>query len=508
MEAVFFRFLARELARALPGARVEKIFLPSPNVISLALYMPPGADSAVTSGKKTLYLHARYGTGRFFLFLSPAKTNQPERAPSAAMRLRKHLRGRRVAGVLADWPRRRLTLVMAGEGPSLVLDPRAFPALADAPPPPGEDAPTWPPLDAVLAAPDIWQTHPQLSPALRRRLGGLPRELAAPVYARLQGDVAEGFFLETKNGEPDAVWPVSWPGRPGAGREVREFPSALAAAAAFGEPLAFGEVSGREAAPQTAAQAAGKRRLARALARLDADETRMRAFIARRADADLLAAQLHTLDKQAKMANLSLAAPDGSRRELALDPALSLVQNMQKLYHLAAKGERGLTAIANRRGDLQDGKKYLQGRQHVAGMARPAPPTPGVPAGVAANVYRTSDGFLVLRGKNAKAGEQLLRKASPFDLWFHVAGGPGAHVILRRDHPGREVPRQSLLEAAGLATLASFAGKAGGADVMLAKVADVRRIKGAATGRVTVANLLETLRVAPDPRLETLREPA
>lgn len=510
MEAVFFRFLAQELAEILPGSRVEKIFLPSPNVISLALYIPPGRDVAGCAGKKTLYLHARYGTGRFFLFLSPHKTAQPDRAPEPAMRLRKRLRGRRVLGVVYHWPRRRLTLVLSGEGPSLVLDPRSYPTLVNAPSPPGDDAALWPPLEAVLADPDIWQTHPQLSPALRRRLAGLPRPLAEARYAALASERAEGFFVEYQNGRPDAVWPLAWPeaaATGGSARETRPFDTALAAAAAFGEPLAFGEVAGREAAPQTAAQAAGKRRLARALAKLSIDEARMQAFIARRDEADALAANLHALDKQAKIARLSLPDASGGERELALDPARSVVQNMQKLYHLAAKGERGLVAIAKRRGDLQDAKKYLQGRERNTDKKAPVRPTPGSLAGVAANVYRTADGFLVLRGKNAKANEKLLRLASPFDLWFHAANGPGAHVILRRDHPGQEVPRQSLVQAAGLAALASFASGAGTADVMMARAADVRRIKGAAEGLVSVAAVLETLRVPVDPELETLREP-
>jgi len=507
MEAVFFRFLAREMAAMLPGSRVEKIFLPSPNVISLALYIPPGREVAGCSGKKTLYLHARYGTGRFFLFLSPHKTVQPDRAPQPAMRLRKHLRGRRVLGVVTDWPRRRLTLVLSGEGPSLVLDPSSYPALVNAPPPPGDEALRWPPLDAVLGDPDIWQTHPQLSPALRRRLAGLPRPQAETCHAALAAERAEGFFVEYQNGQPEAVWPLAWPGATVKGRDVRRFDTALEAATAFGEPLAFGEVAGREAAPQTAAEAAGKRRLARALAKLSVDEARMRAFIARRGEADALAANLHGLDKQAKIARLSLPAAGGDTLELTLDPSRSVVQNMQKLYHLAAKGERGLVAIAKRRGDLQDAKKYLQGRKRSTGGPAPARSTPGGLAGVAANVYRTSDGFLVLRGKNAKAGGQLLRLASPFDLWFHAANGPGAHVILRRDHPGQEVPRPSLVQAAGLAALASFASGAGNADVLMARAVDVRRIKGAAEGLVSVAAVLETLRVAVDPELESLREP-
>ncbi|WP_428568768.1 MAG: NFACT RNA binding domain-containing protein [Solidesulfovibrio sp. DCME] len=505
MEAVFFRFLARELAQALPGGRVEKAFAPAPNVLTLALYLPQGlALPGLATGKKTLYLHARYGTGRFFLFLSPLKTMQPERAPMTAMRLRKHLGGRRIAGALADWPDRRLTLVMAGDGPSLLLDPRAFPQLVAAPAaPPAQDT-TWPSLSAVLADPDIWQRHPQLSPSLRRRLAGLPRGLAEEAYARLCAPEAEGFFVEYAKGAPEAVWPLRWPGRPAPGREVREYPSALAAAAAFGEPLAFGEVTGRENAPQAAAETARVRRLSRALAKLDADQTRMQAFIARRAEADLLAAQLHGLDKQAKITELSLEGPQGEPVTLRLDPSLSVVRNMQKLYDLAAKGERGLAAIARRREDLRGGKKDLEGRERGAPQTASARPLPGPLADIAANRYRTTDGFLVLRGKNAKAGEQLLRKASPFDLWLHVADGPGAHVILRRDHPRREVPRESLLQAAGLAGLASFAAGAGAAEVMVARVADVRPIRGAAAGKVAVAALQETVRVDLDPRLEEL----
>ena len=507
MEAVFFRFLARELAETLSGARVEKIFLPAPNVVTLALFLPAGRIVPGCEGKKTVYLHARYGTGRYFLFLSGQKTVQPDRAPAAAMRLRKHLRGRRLARVVADWPRRRLTLVPTGEGPALTLDPRSFPALGDAPDVAPIDAP-WPPLSAVLDDPEIWQAHPQLSPALRRALAALPREKAEPLYAKLASGTADGYYVDFANETPSSVWPVEWPA-PAAGRNQRQrFDTALAAAAAFGEPLAFGEVSGREAAPQTAAKAAGKRRLARALARLDADEARMRAFIARKAEADAIAANLHSLDKHAKITRLSLPTDETGLRELLLDPSLTILGNMQKLYDLAAKGQRGLTAIAARRRDLQDAKKYLQGRQRGAPACPAAGSAPTGMAGVAAHAYRTSDGFLALRGRNAKANDQRLRLANPFDLWFHVADGPGAHVILRRDHPGREVPRKSLEEAAGLAALSSYAAASGSADVHVARVADVRRIKGASAGMVSVSAVLETVRAKADPALELLREPA
>jgi hypothetical protein len=509
MEAVFFRFLVLELASLLPGARVEKVFLPAPNVMTLTFYLPAGRLVPGCEAKKTVHLHARYGTGRYFLFVSGHKTAQPERAPAAAMRLRKYLRGRRVRQVVADWANRRLGLLFTGDGPALVLDPRSFPALIDTPAAdqPVMQQPSWPPLETVLGDPDIWQAYPQLSPNLRRRLAALPPADRPAVYARLAGGESDGFFLTRMSGEPSALWPVDWPGPQPPSSTVERFPTALEAAAAFGLPLAFGEVSGRKQAPEAAAKVAAKRRQVRAMARLAADEARMRAFIARKAEADAIAANLHALDKTAKIPELSLPTSDGGNQTLHLDPALTILGNMQKLYHLAAKGERGLAAIATRRRDLQGGKKDLQGREHGPDRAAASPGPSGSLKGVAAHVYRTSDGFLALRGKNAKANDQLLRLASPFDLWFHAADGPGAHVIVRRDHPGREVPRKSLEEAAGLAALASVAAGAGTADVWMARVGDIRRIKGAAPGQVTVSRILETLRAAVDPALEKLREP-
>lgn len=503
MEAVFFRFLAGEMAQALTGARVDKIYLPSPNCLTVSLQAPRPVPVGEALLRKP-YLHVRYGSGRFFCFLSALKTVQPDRAPAEAMRLRKHLRGRRLERLLADWPRRRLTLVPAGPGPALLLDPGRFPQLVE-PPLPEPDPPVWPDLEALRREPDVWRAHPQCSPQLRQRLAALPEDAARDVYHRLQAEHAEGFFLEWGEGGPQAIWPVAWPARLIRGREVRAFASALAAAAAFGEPLAFAEVSGRNDAPERTAQAAAARRLGRALARLEADEARMRALIARRAQADLLAAHLHQLDKLAKTASLTLVGPEGEPVAVRLDPSLTVVGNMQKLYDLGAKGERGLAAIAARRQDLQDGKKVLKGPGRLKATARDRRPGPTGPA-VAAFAYRTADGFLALRGRNAKANDQLLRQASPFDFWLHVADGPGAHVIVRRDHPGREVPRRSLEQAAGLAVMASYAAGAGAADVLVALVADVRRVKGAAAGRVNVTEVVCTIRGVASPELETLRE--
>ena len=73
MEAIFFRFLAGELTLALVGSRVEKVYLPAPNYLTLSLHP---ARPLVLAGEplKHPFLHVRYGTGRFFCFLSGLKT--------------------------------------------------------------------------------------------------------------------------------------------------------------------------------------------------------------------------------------------------------------------------------------------------------------------------------------------------------------------------------------------------------------------------------------------------
>lgn len=117
--------------------------------------------------------------------------------------------------------------------------------------------------------------------------------------------------------------------------------------------------------------------------------------------------------------------------------------------------------------------------------------------------YRSSDGFLIVRGRSAQANHQLLTQAaSPFDYWLHAQDGPGAHVIIKRDFPAQEVPEGTIQEAAALAALASHLKMADRGEVLLCLVRDVRPIKGAALGMVGVDKVVRTVRAAIDPALE------
>src|SRR5579883_2802248 len=73
---------------------------------------------------------------------------------------------------------------------------------------------------------------------------------------------------------------------------------------------------------------------------------------------------------------------------------------------------------------------------------------------------QSSDGFLLLVGKNSRQNEEVtFREASANDLWLHARGVPGAHVIIKSG--GRPVPQTTEREAAALAAYYSQSRAAG-----------------------------------------------
>jgi hypothetical protein len=248
------------------------------------------------------------------------------------------------------------------------------------------------------------------------------------------------------------------------------------------------------------------RRVERALAKVGDDEKRLRGLIGQRREGLLLQARLHSLDKNVRLIGLRLADEQGEEVDVRLDPGLTVRENMERFFTRAAKGERGLGIVAARVQALS--RELEAARQGVAPKKRvgrfPALPVPEIlPAKyrkLKVQAYRSSDGFLIVRGRNAQANHQLLTQAaSPFDYWLHAQDGPGAHVIIKRDFPAQEVPERTIFEAASLAALASHLKLADRGDVLLCLVKDVRPIKGAALGMVGVDKVLRTVRPASIP---------
>ncbi len=100
--------------------------------------------------------------------------------------------------------------------------------------------------------------------------------------------------------------------------------------------------------------------------------------------------------------------------------------------------------------------------------------------------FRSSDGFVILRGKNARGNQALLKLGQPYDYWLHAEDGPSAHAVIRRAHAAEEVPERTLLEAGFLVGQKSRYRDDARARLMLALLRHVHPVKGAAPGTVRV----------------------
>jgi predicted ribosome quality control (RQC) complex YloA/Tae2 family protein len=118
-------------------------------------------------------------------------------------------------------------------------------------------------------------------------------------------------------------------------------------------------------------------------------------------------------------------------------------------------------------------------------------------------IFISKDGVEILVGRTAADNDVLtFQVARGNDYWFHVADHPGSHVVVRGD---RELPHETLLDAATLAAHYSRGGRGGACDVSWTRRKWVKKFKGARAGQVLLAER-KTIRVRPDPeRLARLR---
>ncbi len=218
----------------------------------------------------------------------------------------------------------------------------------------------------------------------------------------------------------------------------------------------------------------------------------------------------------------------GAELSVPLDPALSPAENLQRIFKRARKAERRAHKAAQQLGEVQGRLEEIDALRHECAelgeggepsqedldalAARPPIrrlldryfPQPAdqktapkkkpvwkigkteIPTRLQPKRYRTSDGLEIWVGKSDEGNDLLTtRLARGRDLFFHLEGSPGSHVILRtegRDDP----PRESLLEAAELATHFSKQKNATRAGVHVAAIKNVSKPSGTKPGLVYV----------------------
>jgi len=110
--------------------------------------------------------------------------------------------------------------------------------------------------------------------------------------------------------------------------------------------------------------------------------------------------------------------------------------------------------------------------------------------------YLTSDGFLVLVGKNNIQNEEVtFKKADRMDWWFHVTAYPGSHVVLVTE--GVEVPDQSMEEAAMIAAYHSKARESSLVSVDYTRKKNLKKPPHAKPGMV-IYHEYYSMHITPD----------
>ena len=142
----------------------------------------------------------------------------------------------------------------------------------------------------------------------------------------------------------------------------------------------------------------------------------------------------------------------------------------------------------------------LAGRDRAIGKVRKKVPQRRLPY----RKFEAADGSLIMVGKGGRDNDELTFKiARGLDLWLHVSGSTGSHVVLSGSGQ-KDFSQEALLDAAHLAVQYSTLKGEPQADVDYTWRKHISRPPGAAAGLVTMASR-KTLRVRIDPkRLERL----
>ena len=252
----------------------------------------------------------------------------------------------------------------------------------------------------------------------------------------------------------------------------------------------------------------GERAWARALTKLHKKRKALVRELEAVPDPDALRAQGNLLLEHFGELRRGLADVKG----IPLDPAKSPKENVDLLFRRARKAERARPVLETRLGALEGRIEDIEQGRGDPPAARPKPSAgrraPKPPTRLPYRNFRSADGLQILVGKGGPDNDELtFRRAGPHDLFLHVNGTPGAHVIVPLPK-GRPVPQETLLDAATLALHYSKLKGARRAEIVYAPRKHVHKPRKASPGLVQV-DRGRTLALRLEPaRLERLLQTA
>ncbi|MDG4969835.1 Rqc2 family fibronectin-binding protein [Lactococcus lactis] len=198
--------------------------------------------------------------------------------------------------------------------------------------------------------------------------------------------------------------------------------------------------------------------------------------------------------------------------EIALNPALSPVQNAQRYFHRYQKLKQAVKFLGEQIAKTKETIHYLESVEsnlenadvaEIADIREELIQTGYIKQKyrnkkqkmLPPEKYQAEDGTIILVGKNNLQNEQVSFKLSRRgDLWFHVKDIPGSHVLIT----GNANPSDETITFAG--ELAAYFSKARYSNLVQVDVLDVKKLHkptGTAPGFVTY-DREKTIRVTPE----------
>jgi predicted ribosome quality control (RQC) complex YloA/Tae2 family protein len=248
-------------------------------------------------------------------------------------------------------------------------------------------------------------------------------------------------------------------------------------------------------------------------ARLESELGGLENPVALRSMADLILARYEDILPGASRAQLT--GFDGQVVDVELDPAKPPHVNAAAMYQRATKSERAAVQLPKLLAQARAARERVADllRRARAGSVDEAEVRAVLGAGSARSetrrklqpslpyrVFRSSGGLEIRVGRGAAHNDDLtFHHSAPGDVWLHARHVGGAHVILRWTGPGNP-PQRDLAEAATLAALHSKARTSRSVPVDWTFRKYVRKPRKAPPGSVA-AERFETLFVRPDATL-------
>ena len=246
-----------------------------------------------------------------------------------------------------------------------------------------------------------------------------------------------------------------------------------------------------------------RKRVARKARRQRAETDRGDDVDALRREADLLNANFHALRQGMGAVEVDDWFEEGApRRTIRLDPARAPREEVDRRYRSARRLERGARRaaeeLARTEEELERLEQALRRVEQAADAAALAEVVRALPRRwrpqeaprrrrraerAPFHTYRLPDGGRIWVGRSARDNDELtFRQARGNDVWLHVVGGAGAHVVVPLEGDGPE-PRV-LAWAAQLALAHAGLDEGDDAEVAWTRVKYVRKVKGV-PGKVT-----------------------